>query len=1643
MSLTAVLESIRKETQTERDKGTRFERLIQAFLQTDQRYSRLFRHVWLWSEFFGRKAFGGTDTGIDLVAETVDGGYWAIQCKCYQEKTVISKGDVDSFLSTSGRLFPNQEGKDTTFEQRLWISTTDSWGSNALEAMHNQTPPVQILGLSDLEAAAVDWDALDKGLTGKAALQKKKILRPHQQEALNAVLTGFETHDRGKLIMACGTGKTFTALRTVEACLERLHPNDAETAAPERSGLVLFLVPSIALLSQTLDEWCAQSKTPLNAICVCSDKGVSQRKSAKDDSDGFTIEQLALPATTNVSTLKPRLFEAIRQPGMTVVFSTYQSIETVAETQKSLRTAGVRADFDIAVCDEAHRTTGYALKGEELKAFMLVHDENAIHIRKRLYMTATPRLYSEESKSKAAKKEVYLCSMDDEDKYGPEFFRLGFGRAVKEGLLTDYKVLVLAVNEAEVSASAQKILATQNELSTDDASKLVGCINALSKIIIGDGGTLKASDPAPMRRAVAFCQTIKASKIVADVFRDSRKTYWNTLSPEQKAKILPVDAQHVDGGMSATDRQERLRWLKQEQTEPVCRILTNARCLSEGVDVPNLDAVLFLSARNSQVDVVQSVGRVMRLSDGKKYGYIIIPIVIPEGVKPEDALEGSDRYKVVWSVLSALRAHDDRFNATVNQIELNKSKPKNIIVGGIDSGDSGSGDAGESAEAEARAAAETINKQLELDFQTLQATLYAKMVEKVGERRYWENWAKDIAEIVQRHITRIKQLVSNDSKHREEFLSFVGALRKNINPSVTEQQAVEMLGQHLVTKPVFDALFDDYSFVKNNPVSCSMQGILSLLEKEQNPEDLAVLNRFYESVKERASGIDNAAGKQTVIVELYDKFFKVAFKKMSEQLGIVYTPTEVVDFIIHSVEAVMQKEFGRSISDENVHVLDPFTGTGTFMTRLLQSGVIRKEDLLRKYTKELHANEIVLLAYYIAAVNIETVFRDVAEQASYEEFKGICLTDTFQLGETEDAGKLFADIFPENSQRVIDQKKAPIRVIIGNPPYSAGQKSANDNAQNQEYPHLRERIEKTYAAGVKTTNKNSLYDSYIEAFRWATDRLQEGSGSEGGIVAFVSNGNWIANAAMAGMRTALMKEYSRIYIFDLRGNCRTSGELRKKEAGNVFGLGSRTPICITVLVKRPEQWADKPAEVLYHDIGDYLSHEEKLQMIAKFGDLSNSEMSWIRLEADEHGDWLGKRSGVFGTLIPLGNKDDKKSRETVFLPIYSNGLKTNCDSWAYNLSEHILVENIGRYLSFFNEEVLRWSSADQNVPVEKFVRTDLKQISWHSGILPKVTQGVQAELDPSGVRTALYRPFFKLYAYFDRVVNQRVAQLPKLFPYPGAENLAICVSKQDALITDCLPDLHVVGDTQCFPLYWYEERDVNEPSLFGYDDPAQKYIRHDAITDWIRNRARQQYGDKAISKENIFYYVYGLLHSKDYREAFSNDLKKMLPRIPLVDDVKDFWAFERAGRQLAELHLHYEAPRKTEGVEVVCAGGNLDNVSLRVSKMRFAKIGKEADLSSIEYNNAVTVKGIPAKAYEYVVNGKTPMEWMMEFYTENSNKKYGENKIVNDANSWCEEHHNPRYILDTLINVIDVSCRTVDIVDALPHLNLEDGNEND
>jgi predicted helicase len=575
---------------------------------------------------------------------------------------------------------------------------------------------------------------------------------------------------------------------------------------------------------------------------------------------------------------------------MTVVFATYQSIEVVAKVQKELLKAGGGLGvFDLTVCDEAHRTTGVTLLDEDESAFTKVHDDDFIRSKKRLYMTATPRLFSDDTKSKAAQADAVLCSMDDPELYGEEIYRIGFGEAVERDLLTDYRVLILTLNEHNVPPAIQQMVADKStEINTDDASKLIGCINALSKQVLGDEGLIASSDPDPMRRAVAFCQTIAVSRKITNTFNATTEVYIESLPEERRGQMTPVASRHIDGTMSAPIRDEMLGWLKSDAGNGECRILTNVRCLSEGVDVPSLDAVMFLSARNSQVDVVQSVGRVMRKAPGKKYGYIIIPVVVPSNVEPDKALDDNERYKVVWTVLNALRAHDDRFNATVNKIELNHKRPGSILVVGTKDGETDHGNA--------KKAQSTVSQQLALQFEQLQHVVFARMVQKVGDRRYWEQWAKNVAEIAERQVERISRLITETGPHQQAFQNFLGGLRKNINPSISQQEAVEMLSQHIITKPVFEALFEGYSFVQHNPISVSMQTMLDLLEAQSIEKDTATLQRFYDSVRKRASGIDNAEGRQRVIIELYDKFFKTAFPKMVERLGIVYTPVEIVDF---------------------------------------------------------------------------------------------------------------------------------------------------------------------------------------------------------------------------------------------------------------------------------------------------------------------------------------------------------------------------------------------------------------------------------------------------------------------------------------------------------------------------------------------------------------------------------------------------------------------------------------------------------------------------------------------------------------------------------------------------------------------------
>ncbi|MFT8555445.1 MAG: type ISP restriction/modification enzyme [Zymomonas mobilis] len=1634
-ALSTLLDTLRQAAVTEREKGTYFEELIICYLRTEPSYVDLYDKVWTFGDWAREEGHSAKDTGIDLIARTRGTGeLHAIQCKFYAPDHKITKKDIDTFFSASGKSW---------FSHRIIVATTNHWNSNAEDTLGNQYPPVSKIDLLDLETSIIDWSQYQPKQA--VTLREKKKPRDHQKTAIRSVLAGFKKHDRGRLIMACGTGKTFTSLKLAEQQVGI-------------GGRVLFLVPSLSLLSQSLTEWTQESQIPLHSFAVCSDSDVGKKKASNDDEIKVKLHELRYPATTNPERLASAYQKRHDVTHMTVVFSTYHSIDVISQAQKEFGLP----EFNLIICDEAHRTTGVTFGGEENdSAFVKVHNQAYLQGKHRLYMTATPRIYGDAAQEKAESEGAIVYGMNNADIFGPEFHAITFSEAVQRGLLVDYKVIVLAVDEGTVSARLQKLLDDpENGLKVDDAAKIVGCWKALAKIGLSQDGV---DDPEPMKRAVAFCQVIspnykgrvhKVSSIqIAEMFQKVVEEYQQQDGIEPEARLI-CEAEHVDGGMNASEKEAKLSWLKEDTSDRTCRVLSNVRCLSEGVDVPALDAVLFLTPRNSQVDVVQSVGRVMRNAPGKKRGYVVLPVVIRAGTSPEQSLDNNQAYKVVWQVLQALRSHDDRFDNMVNKMDL-QAKPdtsrmeviavtKKIIqkTKALTAGTA------QKAHSSHTLGKETSNEktsndsddQFKMEFQVgeIERAIYAKIVKKVGNRHHWEDWAGDIAKIAQTHIIRITAILDNPEnvQARTAFDQFVSDLRSELNDSINREEIIEMLAQHLITRPVFEALFSGHSFVSDNPMSKAMQSVLDALDKHSLHKEADTLEDFYDNVRERASGIDTSYGRQKVIKELYDGFFQQAFPRLKERLGIVYTPLEVVDFIIHSINDVLKSEFGQTLGSEGVHIMDPFTGTGTFITRLLQSGLITKEQLLHKFRHELHANEIVLLAYYIASINIEATFSDLMD-GKYEPFEGICLTDTFRLNEAHD---LIGSILEDNNKRIKKQKKLDIRVIMGNPPYSIGQKSENDNNDNVEYPALDERIRETYAKQSKAVLSKGLYDSYVRAIRWASDRI-----GSCGVLGFVTNAGFLETNTADGLRKCLAEEFSCIYVFHLRGNQRTSGETSRKEGGKIFDAGSRAPIAISILIKNPE--AKEQERILFHDIGDYLTREKKLKTIEELASIRSLTEAglWQNITPDGHGDWLGQRDRSFEKFIPVGNK---KSNESALFSIFSLGVVTNRDAWCWNSSKKKLGINLKNMIDIYSEELNRFNqrhpTSNKKIrtnSVDSFINLDPTKISWTRSLKQDLSRDKTLEYSEECRVQGIYRPFTYQWIYFDRRLNEVVYQMPRLFPDTKANNMIICVhglggnKPFSVLATNKIIDLNALeAGAQCFPFFVYEEKKYNKSTnddLFISPDPIESTRKH-AITDEGLKHFQEAYSEQAISKEDLFYYVYGLLHSPDYRARYADTLRKELPRIPRVKTFEAFKAFSDAGRRLGDMHVHFDTQPIYEGIKIDTGNKkNLSDDDYRVTQMKY---GKGKDKTILHYNDHITITNIPLETYEYVVNGKPALDWVVERQCVKTDKKSG---IVNDANDWAvETMHNPRYPLELFLRVITVSLETMKIVKSLPALDI-------
>ena len=1572
----STLDHIRETAQSERKKGDLFEQLMQKYFTEDPDYKDQFSEVYLWKDWAAtRTEFDGTDIGVDLVAQKHDGGFCAIQCKCYAPETRISMGDLNSFLSTASL----PAFADNT---RFLVNTGGELGPNALRLVEPLGDKFRVIRFSDLESSPFDWPDLSlqdpEQLTYK---QRRFHLKDHQKEAFDDVINGFKESDRGKLIMACGTGKTFTALKIAEAI-----------AGTE--GRVLYLVPSIGLLSQAMREWSDQRGVPHSYIGICSDKHAG---AATEDA---SIQELKIPVTTDPLSISHTL-QNLDTGKMTVVFCTYQSLPLIEEAQNN-----GAPQFDIILCDEAHRTTGVDRPGDKTSPFVLVHDADRIRANKRLYMTATAKLYTESAKTKALDYNIDVFSMDDEEKYGPQFHRLPFSKAVEIGELSDYRVAIFGISEYEVnSALGGNTGKYGSEININDATRIIGCWRALQnpENKQKDDETLK-----PLRRVITFTNKIDESKAL--------EHYWNNII-EDAIEKLPEDeiptnfkceTKHVDGTDHALNRRARLDWLKGD-ADGVCRILSNARCLSEGIDVPALDAVIFYKPRKSHIDVVQAVGRVMRKAPGKQFGYVILPVAIPDDRDPAEALNDNERFSNVWSVLNALRSHDDRFDAKINSIDLNNEMPDSIVIGG-----SGDGDPS------------WVGEQLSLlPIEIPVEAILSKIVEKCGDKPYWENWAKDVADIFERLVDRIQNLLDNpeNAALNERFENFHDELKKTINTSITRDNAIDMMAQHILTSPVFDALFEDYDFSSGNPVAIALDNLQKDFAEFGLENETRDLRGFYDSVRSRASGVNSSEGRQKVLSDLYEQFFKKALKKEAERLGIAYTPIPLVDFVLHSVNDVLQEEFGKTISDEGVHVLDPFTGTGTFLVQLLQSGLIQPEDLERKYRKELHANEILLLAYYIAAVNIEEAFRGQrGEDKGYEPFEGIVLTDTFNLNKSEKPTLFPKERMVENNERAEHQQKLPIQVIVGNPPWSAGQKKATDDNPNVKYPELEQRITDTYADRTTTTLKRYLYDTYKMAFRWASDRI-----GEHGIIAFVTPASWIDGNAETGIRECLAEEFSSIYVLNLLGNARIRGNHGRYQGGGVFGNATQSPVAITILIKNLNT-EHSECSINYRDIGGELRGEKKLEKLKEAVSISGFS-DWQIIKPNRYHEWIGQRNDAFTEFYPLGTKEAKagKTDDAIFT-LYSLGWATNRDAYVYNFSRKACAENAQQMTQ---EYLAAISELEENpeLSADEVVRLHSTNIKWDDTLKNRLNQKKKTDFTDNYIRKVAYRPFVTTNCYADYVFITRKGQIDKIFPDSSSENRVICFPNRGArvpfsvMITDTMLDLNFFDSgSQCFPRWRYPQS-TNADQLMDEEIPE----RIDNISDTALRAFREHYADDAITKDDIFDYVYGILHAPSYREEFANDLSKMLPRIPYAPD---FYAFAEAGAVLASLHLNYETCERYPDLKVEPVTPSLlweekpEHFLLGTRAMRFADKNTK---NTLIINEHIRFTGIPDDAHHYLVDGKTPLEWFINRYKISLPEK--NNGILNDPNGWFE---NPRDLITAIERIVYVSVESTKIIESLP-----------
>ncbi|EIN8284452.1 DEAD/DEAH box helicase [Campylobacter coli] len=1577
-----ILEKLKQANLNTRSKGSMFEKLSKHLLKEKDTAS-IYKNIYLWDEWEKKD---GQDCGIDLIIQTKD-DYIAVQCKFYESSKVDLK-DLSTYFSKL------QSGVgEIKFSKGIIISTSDLTQNAKKEIEQiSKNIPIELITLEDFLNSNISWDKFDPNNSLELPIIAKKKPREHQIQAINNTKEYFanKNNTRGKLIMACGTGKTFTSLKIIEEITPK-------------NSIVLFLAPSIALVGQTFREYCKEKTDDFVASIVCSDS-----KSGKSIEDDIDILELPIPASTDTQSIKKAYDIAKKDNKRFIIFSTYQSVEKIMQAQKQ----NDLDEIDLIICDEAHRSVGNLYSGKEkdkLNTFTLCHSNENIKAKKRIYMSATPKIYSSSQKNKALENDNEVFSMDDEEIFGNEIYSINFREAVEKGLLTDYKVIILAIKQESIANIANTAIAKlKDEKNVDEkyvdidfVSKIIGTHKGLARNDLValdennkiDNDFLEEMDSNLSRRVINFCKSIRDSKNITNSFKIIMQCYDEALKKDS-FKNLNINIDHVDGTMNSNVRLNKLNNLNSPK-ENTCNILSNARCLSEGVDVPALDSVVFFDGRNSMVDIIQSVGRVMRKAPNKKTGYIILPLALSENELSnlDEAIKNTN-FLNIWNILKALRSHDD----TLVDEAVFKEKIKIAVADYV--GDDNSSNNTDKSYEPSLFDSFTLSE--------LANTLYNAIPTKLGDKGYWQSFSAKIAKIVEKLNIRLNAIFKDHPEILEEFLT---SLKENIHPNIKEDEAIDMICSHIITKPIFDVLFDKN--MDDNPIGKALDEVNQKLNTfGLDNEETRSLKALYKSVEENVKLAKSQKSKQELIKNLYDTFFRSAFKKQAEKLGIVYTPMQVVDFILHSVNELLKRHFNTDFNDENVKIFDPFTGTGSFITRLLskENGLISDENFKNKYEKAIFAQDIILLAYYIALINITQTGSERIN--ALDKFKNIALADSLDYldKKIQDSG-LFALEFKdlEENKKIKDLiANEKIKVIIGNPPYSGGASSENDNNANISHPNLEKRVKDTYGKESNAKLAKNTRDTLIQALRMASDKIKDN-----GIIGFVVNGGFIDATSADGFRKCVAKEFSDIYILNLRGNARTSGEQRKKEGDGVFDSGSRASVAIVFFIK---DTSVKTNKIHYYDIGDYLDRQTKLDKLENFKSVLN--VPFINIIPNEKGDWINQRGEDFDNLMPL--KSNKK--ECGVFIINSCGVVTGRDSWVYNFSKEKLANSMQTCIATYNEDLAKFDhqaflEKNKNVKNselykqlnDKDITIDNTKIAWTRALKKDFINNEKIkEFNQENIREISHRPFTKEYLYWNKTWNEEQYQLPKLFPKNTDENLLINTTKGNfsALISENIPDLHFIGDTQAFPLYFYQE------------DGSKEY----AISDFALGEFKKQLKDETINKEDIFYYIYAIFHHKSYLEKYKFELSKEAPRIPIS---KDFKNLSVLGKKLATLHLNYENNEMFKEVEFK------DGVLADIGNDEFYKVTKMKKLGNdIFYNQNITIKNIPSKAFEYRINGKSAIDWIIDRYQISIDKK---SLIENNPN----DYQGAKYIYELLLKIIDLSIKSVDLMDEIGKMEWE------